>query len=542
MMQSRLDVLDEASRRALRAASVFGETFTNGGVASLLGGVAADAIDDLVARELVERRATSRFAGEAELAFRHGLVRDAAYATLVDDDRLVAHRLAAEWLAAHGEQEALVLATHFERAKESARALPWLVLAAQRAVDGLDVDATFELVKRGEACGASGPALGALRTSQSYAHSWRAEYVRAEAAAVDAMQLIGRGDPLWYVAVSQVLFTANSIGNQAGFLSALAAVVQEPLRGDELLRPQVSACFTVLVSLITVGQRDVADLVMAKLQSAAERSASLDLVAAGWLELCRWAHDEVSAPDIVTGIETLRGASATLDACGDEIGGIQALAFLGLLLGAAGALDESERLLRSAVARCVLAKVPVFLQATSAYLVVTLGRRGEVDEARAVADQVLAGPHNSALEGPVRLYLAMALLDAGEDEDAAAEATRALEAAQMLARIRLQALALLARVHLRAGRTGEASVAVLEARALLREHGVPSWGESRVLLAIAEVLLATDEPEGLVELRAAYASVMERAQRLERVGLRDSFLACAENARILELAGRWLDG
>src|SRR5262249_22190114 len=95
LIQLRLDELEPRERRLLRAASVFGTTFTQKGVEALLGGgaraskVAAE-LRGLSERELVQRR-PARVGGEGELAFRHALVRDAAYAMLTEQDRTLAH-------------------------------------------------------------------------------------------------------------------------------------------------------------------------------------------------------------------------------------------------------------------------------------------------------------------------------------------------------------------------------------------------------------------------------------------------------------------
>jgi hypothetical protein len=105
MVQLRLDALSPDARRALRAASVFGETFWRGGVAALLGGDDAGlarALAELGARELTAPHRGSRVPGDEEHAFRHALVRDAAYAMLTDADRKGAHALAGEWLEAGG--------------------------------------------------------------------------------------------------------------------------------------------------------------------------------------------------------------------------------------------------------------------------------------------------------------------------------------------------------------------------------------------------------------------------------------------------------
>jgi hypothetical protein len=90
-VQTELDVLPAAARRLLRAASVLGQRFSRDGLAAIAGDVGS-LLDDLVACEVLER------AGD-EFAFRRPLVWEAARATLTDDDRALAERLASRWRA-----------------------------------------------------------------------------------------------------------------------------------------------------------------------------------------------------------------------------------------------------------------------------------------------------------------------------------------------------------------------------------------------------------------------------------------------------------
>jgi predicted ATPase len=103
MVEARLAALPPEARRALRAASVFGTTFWQGGVAALLDDPGALAwLAPLAEEELISPPRDGRFPGELEHGFQNAAVRDAAYATLADADREIAHRLAGEWLAARG--------------------------------------------------------------------------------------------------------------------------------------------------------------------------------------------------------------------------------------------------------------------------------------------------------------------------------------------------------------------------------------------------------------------------------------------------------
>jgi len=76
---------------------------------------------------------------ELEYLFRHALVQEAAYASLLKQDRRALHHAAAEAiLAQHPDRErelASVLALHFEQAGENARAAVYLVMAGEHALE-----------------------------------------------------------------------------------------------------------------------------------------------------------------------------------------------------------------------------------------------------------------------------------------------------------------------------------------------------------------------------------------------------------------------
>jgi eukaryotic-like serine/threonine-protein kinase len=116
MVQARLEKLDPAARRVLRAASIFGNTFWRGGVEELLrGGDAAAWLAVLTEQGVVERRDDARFPGEVEYRFQHALIREAAYEMLTKEDRVAGHWLAGHWLEQVGETDARMIEEHFER-------------------------------------------------------------------------------------------------------------------------------------------------------------------------------------------------------------------------------------------------------------------------------------------------------------------------------------------------------------------------------------------------------------------------------------------
>ncbi|MEJ7731433.1 MAG: protein kinase [Polyangiaceae bacterium] len=177
MVHARLEGLGAEARWVLRASSVFGQDFWKDGVSTLLGGVETGiqldrCLQSLIEQEVVDLRSTSgRFPEEIEYRFRHALVREAAYAMLTDDDRVLGHKLAGTWLEKAGETEAIILAEHFDRGGEPARAVSWYRRAAAQALEGNDLAAAVKRVERGIALhhAAASPSGSRAPTSPSHA-------------------------------------------------------------------------------------------------------------------------------------------------------------------------------------------------------------------------------------------------------------------------------------------------------------------------------------------------------------------------------------
>ncbi|MEI9938608.1 MAG: protein kinase [Pseudomonadota bacterium] len=136
MIHARLERLEPRARLVLRCASAFGERFWASGVAAVAGTEidVPSLLEHLEERELISRSRGDRFVREREYAFRHALVRDAVYATLVGEDRASAHLLAASWLESAGEKDPQVLADHFERGGAPDQAISYLEAAGRSAV------------------------------------------------------------------------------------------------------------------------------------------------------------------------------------------------------------------------------------------------------------------------------------------------------------------------------------------------------------------------------------------------------------------------
>ena len=88
------------------------------------------ALDELVGAGVLNRRSA---ASEASYVFKHALVQDAAYESLLLARRRSLHRRIAETLGEHLVDQPAVLAHHWERAGDLEQALACRFLAAERA-------------------------------------------------------------------------------------------------------------------------------------------------------------------------------------------------------------------------------------------------------------------------------------------------------------------------------------------------------------------------------------------------------------------------
>jgi tetratricopeptide (TPR) repeat protein len=162
VLQARLDRLTPEEKTVLQRASVIGRVFWDDAVEHLGAGVTAPVrrvttrepfsrrhvpaedvadvgrvLESLRGKELIYRREAAAFAGTGEYTFKHALLRDVTYESVLKRERREYHRRAAEWLARHsggrvGEYAGLI-AEHFERAGAPEDAAEWYGRAGRQA-------------------------------------------------------------------------------------------------------------------------------------------------------------------------------------------------------------------------------------------------------------------------------------------------------------------------------------------------------------------------------------------------------------------------
>ena len=140
VLQARLDQLSGIERVVLQYAAVLGRTFWDDAVESIATRtVPPDPFATALRRELVVAREPSSFAGSREFAFKHALLRDVTYETVLLRDRAELHARAARWLTERAgdrvDEYLDTIADHHRRAGQHAEAADWLFRAATAAFE-----------------------------------------------------------------------------------------------------------------------------------------------------------------------------------------------------------------------------------------------------------------------------------------------------------------------------------------------------------------------------------------------------------------------
>jgi predicted Ser/Thr protein kinase len=519
MVQSRLEVLSDTERRALRAASVFGERFWDAGVLHLLAGQAAPAaresgelpgcLEALERAETIHAAREPRFAGCREYRFRHALVREAVYASLTPEDKQKGHRLAAEWLERAGERDARVLATHHERAGDLEAAVRWNNRAARAAFGASDFVVALELAERSGRAGVATPLLGEARAIAAAVHSGRGDIRSGYGAALAALDAVAVGSEPWTMAAGLCVFFGGVLGVEPPFERLRPGLLTHDWTA--VTPAQAYAAFCYIWINFYLGRRDAAVELLDVLDFVAE-SANADPSVVGWVELGR-AHAAAFCDGDPWRAQLLAGrAVSAFERAADITGSTAAGQVHGSLLLGVGSFDEAEEALARAQALCLRYDMRWLRSWVEFNLSTVPSRKRTVEQTTALQRLCVErsmGDGTIMNEGFSRGGLAGTLAFAGDAAGARGECDRALE---LLARFPgLQSFVLSIRAELMRG-AGAHEAALADARcglALVERHG--GWVAPELALRVAEIecLLSLGQRED------ASARAVSAAARLE---------------------------
>src|SRR5262249_22159818 len=129
-------------------------------------------------------------------------------------ERCRAHRAAGDWLERQREDNAVMLAEHFQRGDAPDRAVAWFRRAAEQALEGNDFRAALERIDRGMASGARDARRIDLLLLSVEAHKYLGEYAHALARCRDVMDVTRAGGDAWCDAVGEHVTLSGRLGDR----------------------------------------------------------------------------------------------------------------------------------------------------------------------------------------------------------------------------------------------------------------------------------------------------------------------------------------
>lgn len=546
VLQARLDSLSATQKRALQQASVIGFIFWDQALAAI-DPESTSALWAVTERELVVAHQEGVLEGAREYAFRHQILHQVTYDTLLKRTRREYHALAASWMSGITGVRANdllgVTAEHYERAGDLANAAEYFARATENAASRYAHDALLSYAERALAIAPKGShelrwRVVALRersldkqgkrkeqctdidTLEALAERFDDDTRRAEAAWRRADIALRTGDyRTQSVAAQRALRLAESAGAVALMLRSQLRYAQAlMLLGDAGAAKTLAALG--LERARALGQDDVAPLFINALGMIAQRQN--DLVAA----LHYHEQDLVSC-----------------QACGDRAGEAASLNNVGstwLRFGAFAParlhLDASLRVAREigdrAAETYILGNLAMLASQQEDYLLALAQAQAALEIAVSVEDTVNEA---SALFG-----LAQAELGLGRH----ASAQRAFEQARDvfleadMPHRALDCMAGLARVTAASGDLAKARThidvllgTIVDSSHLDRAE-YPLW----VRQTCFEVLQSQGDERATEILAAGHCELMRQADAISEPSLRESFLDQVPWHRAMRLA------
>jgi class 3 adenylate cyclase/tetratricopeptide (TPR) repeat protein len=463
---ARIDCLTEDARELLRHASVIGPAFSYRILSAFIGTRFSNLSEALLELTKLGFLNESVEQGTPVLSFRHALIQEAAYESILISERKVLHlRLAQaveEVYPDRTEELCALLAYHYTRAESWEGAHSYLMAAGARAVImAADVEALWHYQQ------ALGTILSSSRATQEISED-----------GAPGQWLISHTDPFWHAGQLGTLVepvkifyhrALDSFGQYDSRTIAAACV----LAAAHLQRDEGASASALLDPLLALTKTD------GDAQTPLTTRVTM-LLGIARMQECRFQEAEDLLQQALAGELSLGGRADLLASI---------YTYLGTVCFFLGSPARCRRVCEMAVESPDVQKSNFFwlilLNLSSAHL-----DAGEADRAVAAAQRCLDGPANPFARAFAHSHLGAALQALGRFD----EAERGFESAQtQFERLGLYGevsavLAELAEMHLRAGRIELAEANAVKAlrRADQRRH----WWKPTAYLTLAGVALA----------------------------------------------------
>lgn len=540
LVQLRLDRLTPAVREALRAAAVFGQSFWTAGVEALLERPARAELAELEEGEIATRQTESRIADHTEWTFRQALVRDAAYASILEEDRPLLHLAAGAWLESVGDVDVGLIARHADAGGDLPRASTLYARATRQALcNGAPIEAALELADRGLACGAEGAVRTQLLLHKAQACSAMGRLIEGVQSADEAGLLAPTGSETWGEALRLAAAALIDSGrSQEG--DARAAWALHPELAASLSAPLKAGLLAVRVrGLADMNQpREALELSRAAVQ-AAHGSGSLDATVRA-LDALLFAMPAGAMSEAIDAGTSLIDAA---ESAGDALIATRARLNTASVLNQVGMFEDAKAMLERALVDTQSRRMRILEGSALHNLGMSYARLGNLDagiehqrRAGRIADECQA----ARLRIQARVYEAVFLVWRGAPGDLGSALSLArwlVEETRSHASLQAIASFALARVQLARRAIDSALEAAREAHGRLADGPLEEW-EEYIQLTLIEALFASGaHAEADAHLEIAFQALVARVEGLRHPFQRTAFLRRNDEVgRLVQLA------
>ncbi|NUP12674.1 MAG: protein kinase [Polyangiaceae bacterium] len=552
MMQMRLDRMPKALKESVRAASVLGPIFWTGALSGLLERDAASELAELEHIEIITKQDRSRISGETEWTFRHPLLREAAYASILDEDRTEMHRFVAKWLESKGDADVGLIAQHADAGEDFESAAKLYAKATRQALSaGAHLETALELAERGLDCGPPDGVRAELLLAAAKARIPLGRLQDGVRAAEQAAELSTVDSDTW--AEAQCLAATALIESgraEEGDLRAERALSAEGA-GKITVATRVKLIAARVRGWVDLGRaRDALRLADEALVLARDTSSTEALIRV--LDARLFALMQLADPSEVVAA----GPSVVdiADAAGDVVLATRARINTASSMNLLGLFEESRWLLDRALGDARDRRMRILEAFALHNLGMTEARLGLVDrgiemqrEAGKIADETGAARlriHARVYEALLLLWrVAQARAEGSDIQDASDLAAAQFLAAFVEAEVRGVPVLLptskfvSAAVAYSRGAMDEALELAREAVKLMQERPVEEWEELTYLTLIETLFVFDRDADADRVIETAFSAICDRARKISRAEHRNAYLErIPEVARIAELA------
>jgi serine/threonine protein kinase len=539
MLMARLSQLDAGARQMLRVASVFGETFTRGGLAALLRDeqrtVDADAtLAMLVRAEFIEPQRDGWAAPQTRFKFRHALVRDAAYSLFTEGNRIISHRLACAYLEQSGGADPVVLAEHAYQGNALELAARFYIEAGQRALSSFDLDAAEHHARRAIECGVRDEQLGAVRAIQAWLANFRLDLQGGYTHALEALEILKPGG-FWWTKTYAICFYSFFMLDRREHADRIIRTFLESEPDPDARLAYLESGAVLAIFFTATGARHTNNQVIDRLTQV---TANVDPRDRGYLMIATAWRNVFLELDPYRALGEARQAAALFRESGKQLWLAEALFAAGMALTSMGVWTKGEEVLREAAHTSGDVFYDTVIHLHLGFNLAVQACTAKQEEARRISnayrDQPQLGP---AVQGFANKVLADVAMAAGDRETAEVAVRAALEGFGAMLSYRLQVVPTAVALSLTQGRVADARRLAEEALVQLEEQGGLGICDVPTRLAVAQARFADGDREGG---RSALRSALERlrlcAGRIQDAGMRASYLARAPHRQLMDLA------